>query len=242
MGCGPSKSTAQTAANTTVAAAAAKPAEIAKQASTVPAIAQPPEVSKQASAVPVIAPHTAEVSKQPSAVPIVTPTPAELSKQPSEIPQPAAAISKQPSAVVEEQSPVERTLALIKPDVYPAKKDEIMEKIRADGFTVVVEREVHFDKDKAAEFYKEHLGKGFYEELTTAPIYAIVLEKEGAIKAWRALAGPTNSNKAREEHPQSIRALFGTDGSLNAVHGSDSPASAEREIGVVFGAEVSSHP
>ncbi|KAJ3074881.1 Thioredoxin domain-containing protein 3 [Podochytrium sp. JEL0797] len=141
---------------------------------------------------------------------------------------------------------VERTLALIKPDVYPARMEEIMEKIRADGFTVVVEREVTFDKEKAEEFYKEHLGKGFYEELTTwmssAPIYAMVLEKSGAVKGWRALAGPTNSNKAREEFPNSIRALFGTDGSLNAVHGSDSLPSAAREINVVFGSEISPTP
>ncbi|KAJ3290783.1 Thioredoxin domain-containing protein 3 [Rhizoclosmatium sp. JEL0117] len=165
----------------------------------------------------------------------------QLENQRKELAAAAAAISAENAF-----PPVERTLALIKPDVYPAKKDEIMEKIRADGFTVVVEREVQFDKEKAAEFYKEHLGKGFYEELTTwmssAPIYAIVLEKSGAIKGWRALAGPTNSNKAREEHPESIRALFGTDGSLNAVHGSDSPASAAREIGVVFGSEVSPTP
>ncbi|KAI9333322.1 nucleoside diphosphate kinase [Obelidium mucronatum] len=149
-------------------------------------------------------------------------------------------------AAAEAFPPVERTLALIKPDVYPGKKDDIMEKIQADGFTVVVQREVQFDKEKAAEFYKEHLGKGFYEELTTwmssAPIYAMVLEKSGAIKGWRALAGPTNSNKAREEHPNSIRALYGTDGSLNAVHGSDSAPSAAREIGVVFGSEISPYP
>ncbi|KAJ3017395.1 UNVERIFIED_CONTAM: thioredoxin domain-containing protein 6 [Siphonaria sp. JEL0065] len=149
----------------------------------------------------------------------------------------------------EEISPypeLQRTLALIKPDVYPAKKEEIVAKIKQCGFTIVKESEVQFDKDKAAEFYKEYLGKGFYEELTTlmssAPIYALVLEKPAAIKEWRNIAGPTNSNKARESAPHSIRALFGTDGSLNAVHGSDSPASAVREIGVVFGTEVSGVP
>ncbi|KAJ3209854.1 thioredoxin domain-containing protein 6 [Dinochytrium kinnereticum] len=140
-----------------------------------------------------------------------------------------------------EVAAVERTLALIKPDAYPDKKDEILKRIVEDGFKVVEEKEVRFSKERAGEFYKEHLGKGFYEELTSwmssAPIYAIVLEKEGAITAWRSLAGPTNSEKARETSPHSIRALFGTDGSQNAVHGSDSPASAEREIKVVFGDE-----
>ncbi|KAJ3122201.1 Thioredoxin domain-containing protein 3 [Physocladia obscura] len=106
--------------------------------------------------------------------------------------------------------PVERTLALIKPDAYPAKKGEIMEKICDDGFTVIVEREVQFTKEMAAEFYKEHLGKDFYDELA----------------AWMS----------------GIRALFGTDGSQNAVHGSDSSPSAAREIGVVFGSEISPEP
>ncbi|KAI8844946.1 nucleoside diphosphate kinase [Chytridium lagenaria] len=137
----------------------------------------------------------------------------------------------------------ERTLALIKPDAYPTKKEEILEKIVADGFTIVSQKEVTLDAEKAGEFYKEHLGKPFYETLTTwmssAPIYAMVLEKVDSIKAWRKLAGPTNSDKAREESPESIRALFGTDGSQNAVHGSDSPASAAREINVIFGDTVS---
>ncbi|KAJ3212625.1 thioredoxin domain-containing protein 6 [Entophlyctis luteolus] len=153
----------------------------------------------------------------------------------------AAAVTEEPEVL-----PVERTLALIKPDVYPAKKNEIIERIAAEGFTIVVEREVQFDKEKAAEFYKEHLGKGFYEELTdwmsSAPIYAMVLEKQGAVKAWRTLAGPTNSEKAREDSPQSIRAQYGTDGSKNAVHGSDSTTSSAREIAVVFGAEVAPEP
>jgi nucleoside diphosphate kinase len=60
------------------------------------------------------------------------------------------------------------------------------------------------------------------------------LEKSDAVGAWRTLAGPTNSNTARETAPESIRALFGTDGSKNAVHGSDSFSSSTREVGLVF--------
>ncbi|KAJ3107121.1 Thioredoxin domain-containing protein 3 [Phlyctochytrium planicorne] len=144
------------------------------------------------------------------------------------------------------KAPVEKTLALIKPDAYPGKKDEIVSRIEADGFKILAQKEVVLSLEKAQEFYKEHDGKPFYETLTkwmsSAPIYALVLEKEDGIKAWRKLAGPTNSNKAREESPESIRALFGTDGSENAVHGSDSPASAAREIGVIFGDNLSSSP
>ncbi|KAJ1563104.1 Thioredoxin domain-containing protein 3 [Cladochytrium tenue] len=136
---------------------------------------------------------------------------------------------------------LERTLALIKPDVYPDNKDAIVAMIEGAGFAVIEAKETTFLKEVAREFYREHEGKGFFDELTEvsprghAPIYALVLEKEGAVAAWRALAGPTNSEMARETAPESVRACFGTDGSQNAVHGSDSPASAAREIAVVFG-------
>ncbi|KAI8995899.1 nucleoside diphosphate kinase [Gaertneriomyces semiglobifer] len=138
----------------------------------------------------------------------------------------------------------ERTLALIKPDAYGSgKKDEIVQRVKDEGFTIVKEAEVQWTPEKAQEFYAEHEGKSFYEDLvawmSSSPIYAMVLEKEDAIKEWRRLAGPTNSNAARESAPRSIRALYGTDGSKNAVHGSDSPASAVREINVVFGNQVS---
>ncbi|KAI9484050.1 MAG: hypothetical protein EXX96DRAFT_163221 [Benjaminiella poitrasii] len=73
--------------------------------------------------------------------------------------------------------------------------------------------------------------------MSSAPIYAMVLEKEDAVQSWRNLMGPTNSNKARETDPNSIRALFGKDGSHNAAHGSDSLESAEREIDIIFSNE-----
>jgi nucleoside-diphosphate kinase len=61
----------------------------------------------------------------------------------------------------------------------------------------------------------------------------------GAIQKWRQFIGPTNSDKARAEAPNSIRAMFGTDGTKNAVHGSDSPTSARREIDFWFGGDAS---
>ncbi|KAI9207247.1 nucleoside diphosphate kinase [Polychytrium aggregatum] len=142
---------------------------------------------------------------------------------------------------------MERTVALIKPDAYAAgKKDEIVERIKSEGFTVVAEKEVHLSLELAQEFYREHNGKPFFEDLTqwmsSSPIYAMVLQKESAINSWRELAGPTNSVKAKEIAPNSIRSLYGTDGSQNAVHGSDSPSSAEREIKVIFGEEVAPLP
>jgi len=98
------------------------------------------------------------------------------------------------------------TLALIKPDAYGAgKKDDIVNMIKNNGFTILAEKEYTMTMDVAKEFYKEHEGKPFYETLTTwmssAPIYAMKLERIDAVPAWRALMGPTNSEKAREEAP-----------------------------------------
>ncbi|KAK2958751.1 putative Nucleoside diphosphate kinase [Blattamonas nauphoetae] len=70
--------------------------------------------------------------------------------------------------------------------------------------------------------------------MASGPIVAMVLSKENAIVEWRALIGPTNSLKAREEKPESIRARFGTDGQANAVHGSANPADARREVNFWF--------
>ena len=66
--------------------------------------------------------------------------------------------------------------------------------------------------------------------MSSGPIVALVLARVEAIAAWRKLLGPTNSLVAREKAPASLRALYGTDGTKNAAHGSDSPASAAREI------------
>ena len=135
---------------------------------------------------------------------------------------------------------LQQTVCLIKPDAYGAgHKDEIVKQIVQHGFSIWQHKETQLTKPQAEEFYKEHLGKPFYNSLvtwmTSEPIYAMILTKTNAISDWRKLAGPTNSEKARESSPESIRAQFGTDGSQNAVHGSDGPLSATREIEIVFG-------
>lgn len=66
------------------------------------------------------------------------------------------------------------------------------------------------------------------------------LVKDGAIQAWRSFIGPTNTAKAKAEAPGSLRALFGTDGTKNAVHGSDSLTSSARENGFFFGDSMKS--
>ncbi|KAI9269653.1 hypothetical protein EDC94DRAFT_376648 [Helicostylum pulchrum] len=139
----------------------------------------------------------------------------------------------------DETKPTIRTLALIKPDAMQANnKEAIIKQIKQHDFIIVQEREIHLSKENACLFYREHEGKPFYNDLTnwmsSAPVYALMLEKEDAIQSWRVLMGPTDSNKARQVEPTSIRAIFGTDGSHNATHGSDCLTSAEREIDLIF--------
>ncbi|ORZ35331.1 nucleoside diphosphate kinase [Catenaria anguillulae PL171] len=135
---------------------------------------------------------------------------------------------------------LERTIALIKPDATAAgKATEIMQKIEERGFRIVDKKQFTMTMETAKEFYRDHVGKPFYDELTqwmtSEPIWALVLEKDSAIVSWREAMGPTNSIKAKEIAPDTLRALYGTDGSKNALHGSDSPANAAREITLIFG-------
>lgn len=134
---------------------------------------------------------------------------------------------------------VEKTLALIKPDaVKNGDTDNILQAIEKAGFTVVTKYRVQLTAGRAAEFYAEHTGKPFFEKLcgfmSSGPLVALVLAKSDAIAAWRGLMGPTNSLTAKQEAPDSLRARFGTDGTMNATHGSDSPASASREMRFYF--------
>ncbi|TPX43170.1 nucleoside-diphosphate kinase [Synchytrium endobioticum] len=134
----------------------------------------------------------------------------------------------------------ETTVAIIKPDaMHPAVIEEIMEIIKRHRIDIIRKRKIWINIDQASNFYSEHKGKPFFPNLikymTSGPILALLLQKdEGTIKTWRELAGPTNSKIAKETAPKSIRAMFGTDGTMNAVHGSDSPASASREQAILF--------
>ncbi|CAG0899016.1 unnamed protein product [Darwinula stevensoni] len=99
-------------------------------------------------------------------------------------------------------------------------------------------KEVTLTRDEAAAFYAEHEGKPFYEGLvefmTSGPIVVMALARKNAVKHWRTLLGPTNTAVAKEERPDSIRAKFGSDGTRNAAHGSDSTESANRELQFFF--------
>lgn len=132
---------------------------------------------------------------------------------------------------------VEQTLAIIKPDAVD-NSTEIEERILREGFTILQSRRVHLTPEQTSEFYVEHYGKMFFPSLvafmSSGDILVMILARKNAIKHWRSVIGPTQTSKARDEVPDSIRALYGTDNQRNAVHGSDSIESALREIHFFF--------
>ena len=99
-------------------------------------------------------------------------------------------------------------------------------------FTLSNLKMFQFDPNGAGQFYAEHHGKSFYptlmEFMTSDFSVGMELVADNAITKWRKFIGPTNSLKAKEEAPKSLRALYGIDGTKNACHGSDSPESVER--------------
>ena len=131
---------------------------------------------------------------------------------------------------------LERTFSIIKPD---ATRRNITGKINAviegSGLKIVAQKRIKLSKEKAEGFYAEHKERGFFGDLvsfmTSGPVVVQVLEGENAIAAYRAVMGATNPANAdagtiRKEFAESIEA--------NSVHGSDSPASAAREIAYFF--------
>jgi len=136
---------------------------------------------------------------------------------------------------------VQRTLALIRPDALRKYKDDIMGKINASGFEVANAKEVQLTKEQAAEFYKEHEGQDYFDKLVThmssGPVMALALCRDDAVTGWRNMLGPKNVDEAKEIAPDSLRAQYvedENDPALNALHGSDSLESAEREMNFFF--------
>lgn len=136
---------------------------------------------------------------------------------------------------------VQRTLAIIKPDAV-GKAEEIEDHIIRAGFSILNKRWVHLSPEQCSEFYSDHSSKIFFPSLvafmSSGPILVMELAKENAIYSWRNMIGNTNSEKARAEQPESIRAKYGRDEQCNAVHGSDSEVNAEREIRFFFSRSV----
>ena len=134
----------------------------------------------------------------------------------------------------------ERSLVLVKPDgVRRGLTGEVIRRIEAKGYRLVALELRPATRDLLAEHYAEHEGKPFYEPLVefmlSGPVAAMVLEGERCIEGFRSLAGATDPTVSA---PGTIRGDLGRDGGekvqQNIVHGSDSPESAAREIGIWF--------
>lgn len=131
---------------------------------------------------------------------------------------------------------MEKTLVLIKPDAFGKNHTGEILKIYEDaGLKIVAAKVMQMDKKIAAIHYAEHVEKPFYPDLvefmTSAPLMALVLGGENAISKVREINGATNPAKAAEG---TIRKLFAESVTKNAVHASDSPENAAREIKIFF--------
>jgi len=132
----------------------------------------------------------------------------------------------------------QRTLAIIKPDAVAKKvAGRIISMIEDSGLDIVAMKRMRLDDEMARGFYAVHKARPFFGDLvkfmTSGPVVVLVLEGEGAIKRWRDLMGPTNSNEAPAG---TVRGDFGTDIERNASHGSDAPETAKLEISYFFNA------
>ena len=131
---------------------------------------------------------------------------------------------------------MEQTLSIIKPD---AVERNLIENIKSiftkNNLTIKEDKKIHITKEEAAEFYKVHQSKPFYDDLcsylSSGPIVAMILEGENAVLFNRELMGATDPSKAEEG---TLRKIYGISIDKNSVHGSDSADNAKKEINFFF--------
>ena len=133
-------------------------------------------------------------------------------------------------------SKIEQTLSIIKPDAVERNLGEKIKDIFIKNNLKIREnKKIHITKDEAAEFYKIHQSKPFYNDLcaylSSGPIIVMILEGENAVLGNRKLMGATNPKEADEN---TIRNLYGISIDKNSVHGSDSIENAKKEINFFF--------
>ena len=133
-------------------------------------------------------------------------------------------------------SNIEQTLSIIKPDAVERNLiDNIKSLFTKNNLIIKEDKKIHITKEEAAEFYKVHQSKPFYNDLcvylSSGPILVMILEGEDAILANRKSMGATNPKEAEEN---TIRKLYGISIDKNSVHGSDSVENAKKEIDFFF--------
>jgi len=131
---------------------------------------------------------------------------------------------------------MEHTLSIIKPDAVERNlTEEIKSIFTKNDLKIINSKKIHISKEEAAEFYKVHQSKPFYNDLcaylSSGPIFVMVLEGEDAVAKNRKLMGATNPKDAE---PNTIRKLYGISIDKNSVHGSDSVENAKIEIDFFF--------
>ncbi len=131
---------------------------------------------------------------------------------------------------------IERTMSILKPDTVETHKiGEVIAQLESSGLHPVAMRMMHLSRKQAEGFYEEHKARGFFGELvdfmTRGPVVVLFLEGEGAVAKYRDVMGATDPKKAADG---TLRKKFAKDVGENAVHGSDKPESAAREIGYFF--------
>ena len=130
-----------------------------------------------------------------------------------------------------------KTLLMIKPDtVAQGRVGEIIAAVEKNHFRINRLTMTRFSRERAERFYEMHRARPFFGELvgyiTSGPVVAIEVEAEDAVGRMRELIGATNPADAR---PGTLRAMYGKSLQNNAVHGSDSPESAQKELEIAFG-------
>ena len=133
-------------------------------------------------------------------------------------------------------SNIEQTLSIIKPDAVERNLSEEIKNIFIKNNLIIKEsKKIHITKDEAAEFYKVHQSKPFYNDLcaylSSGPIIVMILEGNNAVSSNRKIMGATNPKDAEEN---TIRKLFGISIDKNSVHGSDSIENEKKEIKFFF--------
>lgn len=135
---------------------------------------------------------------------------------------------------------IEQTFLMVKPDgVERQVVGDIVDRFERRGFVMKGAKLMVIPKELAEKHYAEHAERPFFGELvdfiTSGPVFAMVWEGENVIKLARTMMGAT---KPEESNPGTIRGDYATTVSHNIIHGSDSLASAEREIGLFFGEDL----
>ena len=131
---------------------------------------------------------------------------------------------------------IEQTLSIVKPDAVERNlENRIKFFFKEKNLKILKSQKVHITKEEAAEFYKVHQTKPFYQNLcnylSSGPIVVMILEGEGAVSKNRQIMGATDPLKAEEG---TLRKMYGLSIDKNSVHGSDSVENAKTEIGFFF--------